>query len=277
MRYVHGLRGDDDADDEYLDRTDADKTENDPDASDPAREQRGGAVRPNQTPMTMQERSRMQITSDSSVAALPAGDHVPSGTHVVVMKPEALEDMDRESGHLTTRATVTRPSETVFFVFPQVGTTASTDEAREIVADILALGLLTTPGGQVQVSESDGDIEPVRPAPFDQDDAEPEYRPRRTSVMHESDQVVLELAESRVSRSVFLEAQRPDWALDPDVDTWAAVLVTGVGASGRADVEVNADTPEDLRNIAAFFNAAAGDLEKTQAAVKAAQAEVITD
>ena len=264
------MRGDDDALDEDLDRIDADETENDPDASDLGGE-RGGAVRPNQTPMKMQERSRMQTTPQATAEALPAD------THVVVMKPEALEDMDREAGHLTTRATVTRPSETVFFVFPQVGTTTSTDEAREIVADILALGFLTTPGGQVKVSEPGVDVEPVRPAPFDQDDAEPEYRPRRTSAMHESDQVVLELAESRVSRSVFLEAQRPDWALDPNVDTWAAVLVTGVGASGRADVEVNADTPEDLRKIAAFFNDAADDLDKAQAAVKAAQAEVITD
>lgn len=209
----------------------------------------------------------MNATTQTTAAALPAG------THVVVMKPEALEDMDREAGHLTTRATVTRPSETVFLVFPQVGTTTSTDEAREIVADILALGFLITPGGQVKVSEPGVDVEPVRPAPFDQDDAEPECRPRRTSAMHESDQVVLELAESRVSRSVFLEAQRPDWALDPDVDTWGAVLVAGVGGSGRAEVEVNADTPEDLRKIAAFFNDAADDLEKTQVAVKAAQAE----
>lgn len=267
MRYVQGVRGDDDALDEYLDRVDALEDENDPDASDLGGEQRGGADETE--PDTHEDAGaiEMNATTQATAVALPAG------ASVVVMKPEALEDMDREAGHLTTRATVTRPSETVFLVFPQVGTTTSTDEARELVADILALGFLTTPGGHVNVSEPGYDIEPVRPAPFDQDDAEPEYRPRRTSAMHESEQVVLELAESRVSRSVFMEAQRPDWALDPNADTWAAVLVTGVGASGRADVEVNADTPEDLRNIAAFFNAAADDLEKTQVAVKAAQAE----
>ena len=59
MRYVHGMRGDDDALDEYLDPASTQTSQR----TTPTRaildeSNATGPMRPNQTPMKMQERSR---------------------------------------------------------------------------------------------------------------------------------------------------------------------------------------------------------------------------
>lgn len=117
-------------------------------------------------------------------------------------------------------------------------------------------------------AEQRPNLEQVRPAPFDQDDTEPEYKPVDTKFIHQSTRLSLEQPESRFERYTFMENSRPDWAQGGFLDIWAVVEVTGIGGT----VEVNADHPDELRVVAGFFMNAADELEKTQQSVRAVRA-----
>lgn len=116
----------------------------------------------------------------------------------------------------------------------------------------------------------------ARTAPFDQDAGDPEYLPTRTSVWHESDAQTLAVGGGLWERTTNLESPRPDWALTHETEVGGTVAVNAMSDAGRKTVELYADVPEQFRAIAQFFNDAADDLEKTQAAVKAAQAAGVT-
>lgn len=224
-----------------------------------------------------------RLRAEKSVVSL-------EGKHVCIMSEEPIAAIDHGGVTFNGRATVTRPSRSVFLVFPNKGVNIGQPEAQELVLDLLAEGMLPHPGDEkVTVSEAkplndamtgvhpadapDG-VELVRdsPAVFGPNPEEPEYSPTRSIIVHESDSHTLEQADGTYTRSLHMSTNRPDWALDDNIDFWTSVAVKGLGDSGPTEVEVMFDHPDELRVLAGFLQNAANDFESALEEVTAVKA-----
>lgn len=186
----------------------------------------------------------------------------------VLEDPNKWPDIEREGRTITPYARLERTT-TVTHVTPNMGVSFTQAQAHEYAEHFITEGQLK-PHSAVFVCPV---MDLVRPTPLDQDDEAPMYLPQSRSVTREAEPVGMEQGRIRLERTTVMISSRPDWALDPNPDTWAAIILTGPGDEDRSTIEMDVDHPEELRAIAQFFNDAADDLEKTQTAVKAAQAE----
>lgn len=287
MRYVHGVRGDDDALDEYLDRVDALEDENDPDASDPGREQRnrGRETEPN----THDDAGAITLktTSNSAAEATTALDLSITYAGVVEHDPYFKRDDDapRRAEYIIRRddeSTVTYTVDAKVMVFadlfaPEIE--RDDDYVRElseeaIRKDRLKIGSsLTVYGTWDQYKVADY----VVPAPFDDNPHEAWSGVPGCGADHLSPSSSIAVGRVSIDSLVSMETSHADWRHDPDAEPTGHMTVARRMPDGDVDRVGFVASVDEMRQLAAFFNAAADDLDKAQAAVKAAQAEVITD
>ena len=266
MRHVYGVRGDDDALDEYLDRIDALEDDNDPDASDLGGEQRGGAD--GTEPHTYQDAGAITMKTTSQDTA------VSTSTLVVEYKGEDRHNpavLDGRESRVTFSIRRTAENVIEYTTDGHVQVTAdiaiqpvSRDDqhVHDFAAQAIRDGELEV-GSIVDLAiawEWYGVREHILPAPFDDSPEDAWCGSPGTTIDHMSAVNETPAGAATVSTHIDLQTAYADWRHDPDAAPTSRVRITSPtgGALGFTP------TVDELRALAAHFTAEADRLEVAQ-------------